>query len=141
MPRKGKPVIARNLDGEIVNRYESIHDVSRKLKVLHPNVLYWVRTGYIKDGLKYEFENKEDNAPFTSYKYYHTKPKDNVELNRDKWHIIKYEVINKRVSITPCPYRRYPKPMVGSGLCQGCSSFRGRNKISHEVACGKKLIF
>ena len=137
MARKGKPVVAKNLEGEIVNRYESLLDVSRKLNVLHPNVLYWIRTGYIKNGLKYEFENKEDNTPFTPYCYYHTKPIEDAELDRSKYNVIKYEVINKRVSITPCPYKRHPKPMVGSGLCQRCSSYRGRNRKTHEVACFK----
>lgn len=116
MARKGKPVVVKNLEGEIVNRYESLHDVSRKLNVLHPNVLYWIRTRYVRNGLTYEFENKEDNTPFTPYCYYHTKPIEDVELDKSKYNVIKYEVINKRVSITPCPYKRHPKPMVGSGL-------------------------
>lgn len=137
MARKGKPVIAKDLEGKIVNRYESIHDVSRKLNVLHPNVLYWIRTGYVRNGLTYEFENKEDNTPFTPYCYYHTKPIEDAELDRSKYNVIKYEVVNKRVSITPCPYKRHPKPMVGSGLCQKCSSYRGRNRKTHEVACFK----
>ena len=73
------------------------------------------------------------NPPPKEYK------SDDMELD-GRYHILKYEVRNLRVSITPCPYRRYPKPMVGSGECQKCTSFKGRNKQTHEVACKRQYI-
>lgn len=63
---------------------------------------------------------------------------DDVELDREQYRILAYEVKNIRVSITPCPFKGSPKPMVGSGNCVRCSSFRGRNKVTHEVACSRK---
>lgn len=64
---------------------------------------------------------------------------DDVELNREKYHIVPYEVINKRVCITPCPFMQHPKKLVGSGKCIKCGSFRGRNKKTHEVACNRLI--
>lgn len=62
-----------------------------------------------------------------------------VELDRERYLILKYEVRNIVQCITPCPFMLAPKAMVGSPRCQQCSSFRGRNKETHEVACKRKL--
>lgn len=65
---------------------------------------------------------------------------DDQELDSERYKIVKYEVRNLRECITPCPYRDYPKPMVGSGACLTCTSFKGRNKKTHEVACNRHYI-
>lgn len=65
-------------------------------------------------------------------------PKE-VELDRERYTIFKYEVRNIIQCITPCPFMVAPKAMIGSPRCQDCSSFRGRNKATHEVACSRKL--
>lgn len=61
-------------------------------------------------------------------------PKE-VELDREKYNIIRYEVRNLFECITPCPYMLSPKTMVGSFKCQKCFSFKGINRKTHEVAC------
>lgn len=65
---------------------------------------------------------------------------DDQELDSERYRIINYEVRNLRECITPCPFRDYPKPMVGSGACILCTSFKGRNKKTHQVACNRHYI-
>lgn len=62
-----------------------------------------------------------------------------VVLDRERYLILKYEVRNIVQCITPCPFMLAPKAMIGSPRCQQCSSFRGRNKSTHEVACNRKM--
>lgn len=62
---------------------------------------------------------------------------DDVELERDKYRILPYEVIYERICITPCPFKDPPKPKIGSVECMRCGSNKGRNKKTHEVACSR----
>ena len=64
---------------------------------------------------------------------------DDVELNREKYIIVPYEVRNLRVCITKCTYREFPQPLVGSADCVKCPFFKGRNKKTHEVACSNSM--
>ena len=84
-------------------------------------------------------EHLEKRARRMKYKTIEVFKSDDVELE-PKFLIIKYEVINLRESITPCPFRDTPKPMVGSGKCLMCTSFRGRNKKIHAVACNRHYM-
>lgn len=132
-----KPVIVTDIDGNFVHRFDSVKDTARHYNVRHANVLYWIRTDYIKNGLVFTFENPKDKAHHTPYNMYHkVKHTEDVELDRE-FTILKYDVKFGRVSITDCPFSQYPKPKVGSGASQGCSHFRGRDRRTHEVACSK----
>lgn len=64
---------------------------------------------------------------------------DDTELDT-KYRIVTYKVRNLRECITPCPHRDNPKPMIGSVNCVRCSSFRGRNKETHQVACNRSNL-
>ena len=132
-----KPVIVKDLDGNLIHRFGSVKEAARHYDVRHANVLYWIRTDYTKNGLVFSFENPEDHAHHTPYNMYHKlKHTEDVELDRE-FTILKYDIKFGRVSITPCPFRQFPKPKVGSGACQACSHFRGRDRRTHEVACSK----
>ena len=60
-----------------------------------------------------------------------------VELDRESFQIIPYQVKYGCISITPCPNRLSPKPLVGGMDCQKCSSFNGIDRYKKEVACNK----
>lgn len=143
MGNQKKPVIAKDAEGNLICRYESVSNAAKQLKVTHGTVLYWIREYKPNGGLYYEYENQVDAV---EYKPYHAYKKveitEDKPLDRDLHTIIKYDTRYKRISVTPCPFKKAPKPMVGSGLCQSCGSFRGRNRQMHEVACSfnyKKL--
>ena len=53
----------------------------------------------------------------------------------EKYNIVPYELSAGCVCVTPCPYRDYPKPKVGSALCVSCPSFYARNRKTKQVAC------
>lgn len=129
MSRKGKPVVVHDLEGNILERFETVHAVARHYNVLHPNVLYWIRNNRVRDGKVFSFENESDYEHHTRYNLYHPiKHFEDAELDRDSYKIVPYEVKFMRVSITPCPYKDFPKPMVGSMGCQACRYFKGLDK-------------
>lgn len=137
---KKKPVIVRDLQGNILNRFESVQKAADFFGASHPNVLYWIRMERVKDEKVFAFENPEDTAHHTNYGMYHRKIKhvEDVELDKENYMIVPYEVKFMRVSITPCPYREYPKPMVGSAACQACPLFKWIDRKAHEVSCNTK---
>ena len=104
--------------------------MSVRIKSCLPDSKGWMYT--YADGIKLPEPRRKRTMPKRAeYKG------DDVELDREKYNIIPYHVIHKRICVTPCPFMREPKNLVGSGQCIKCSSFRGRNKKSHEVACRK----
>ena len=140
--------------------FECIGDAARMVGIYTSNMTSRIKTGYTKDGLSFRFvkngesltdipclspERKRGQKFVVTEKMpKQTKPKkerksvfedDNTELNRDKYLILKYEVRNFRECITPCPFKESPKPMIGSAACIKCSSFKGRNRTTHEIAC------
>lgn len=137
--RHRKPVLECDEDGEVIARYDSVKDVARAKDTSHSNILYWIRSGYMKDGSIYRFENPEDEHCAYTYNTYH-KQKDGIpiELDRNQYTILPYEVKFGRICITPCPFKEHPKPMVGSGNCARCGQFRGRDIANHEIACSRK---
>lgn len=136
MSNRRKKVDLCNLDGDVVKTFDSVSDAAKEFDVTHCAILYWIGTNNPKNGFTFKFHNEEDKSS-SNYQYYKARPIKEKEVNREKYNVIKYEVINKRVSITPCPHRRYPRPMVGSAACMKCRYFRGRNRQSHEVACNR----
>lgn len=137
-----KPVLELDLEGNILNRYESVSEVSKKKGFAHASIIYRIRTGCVRGGIMFAFENPEDNKPNgNNWCYIPKKPKDAKQaLDASKYKIVKYEVRNLRECITPCPFKEHPRPMVGSAGCMECSSFRGRDNKSHLVACNKHYI-
>lgn len=61
-----------------------------------------------------------------------------VEQKGKNVKLIPYEVKSVRICITPCPFVEHPKPLVGSASCQACTSFRGLDKVNHQVACARR---
>ena len=143
-----------------VGYFDCIGDAARMAGIYTSNMTSRIKTGYTKDGVSFRFvKDKESlkDIPCLSperkrgEKFVATekKPKlarpkkekksifenDDTELNREKYLILKYEVRNLRECITPCPFKEYSKPMIGSAKCIKCSSFKGRNRTTHEVAC------
>lgn len=137
MANHPKPVVVSDLDGNIVYRFSSVMEAARKFNTKHANMLYWIRTNYIKDDMVFAFENPNDEEHHTSYKIYRkaTKKDEDIDLNGSKFAIVPYEVRNVRVCVTRCTIREYPQPFIGSAECARCPSFRGRNKKTHQVAC------
>lgn len=137
---KGKKVLVYDLNGKLVAEFGSVLAAARHYNTHHANILYWIRVSSTKQNLKFVFEDSRDYNHNTKYNMYRdVRRKKDVELDRDKFPILSYEVKFKRVSITPCPYAEYPKPMIGSWKCQRCRSFKGINRNTHEVACNRQF--
>lgn len=140
MSRSGKPVVVHDLDGNFLERYYSVSDAAKHYSTTHPNMLYWIRQSLVKGDRVFSFENPDDEFHHTNYNQYHRiKHVEDAELDREHYAIMRYEVKFQRVSITPCPFHEYPKPMIGSGACQACSFFKGRDRKTREVACSKQF--
>lgn len=137
MSNTRKKVDMCNSDGVVVRSFDSVSATAQEFDVSHCTVLYWIGTNREKDGFTFKFHNREDCVPDRNYQYYKARPIQDKGVNKEKYNIIRYEVINKRVSITPCPYKGHPRPMVGSCACLKCASNRGRDRKTHEVACNR----
>lgn len=137
MSNATKQVDVYDAEGNLIHEFDSISAASRYTGVKHCAILYRIKSGLVKDGMGFKFRNQEDIDSLNPYPYYKIKSMEDKELDRDKYKIIQYEVKYKRVSITPCPFKESPKPMVGSASCMECKSFKGRNRQKHEVACSR----
>lgn len=146
--KTGKKIIAvRASDGHKI-KFDSVNQVSEFAGVAASSISHRLKTGSIdRNGYYYIVD---DNTELTDgqikYRKYKqgkrtaTYKNDDAVLDRDTYKIVKYEVRNLRESITPCPFKCNPKPMVGGGYCVRCGSFKGRNKVTHEVACSRNCI-
>lgn len=137
MSNSSKKVDVLNLEGEIIRTFDSVTAAAKEFNVNHCTILYWIGTQRIRDDYTFKFHNENDCASERNYQYYTFRPVREKGVDREKYNVLKYEVINKRVSITPCPYKEHPKPMVGSCACMSCKSNRGRDRKTHEVACNR----
>ena len=140
MANSTKHVDVYDADGNLIQEFDSISAASRYTGIKHCAILYRIKSGLVKDGFGFKFHNQEDIDSMNLYPYYKLKLREDKELDSDKYKIIQYEVKYKRVSVTPCPFKVSPKPMVGSASCMECKSFKGRNRQKHEVACGRVNI-
>lgn len=140
--RGGIRVLAIHQESGEEIRFERVSDAAKFAGVKSTTMSYRIRNRradkngyyYIAEELTPEqLERKNERMVLGSHKEFKS---DDDELD-PKFHILDYEVKNLRVSITPCPFKGYPKPMIGSGACLKCSSFRGRNKTKHQVACNR----
>lgn len=158
-----KPVIMEVL-GNPIGWFDCITDVARKFGHTTSTITKRIERKAVINGVLIRFPNEGENIESLPYlsppkkygklgkiksKRITKKEKeisyknDDVELDREKYNIVKYEVRNLRVCITRCAYRDYPQPLVGSAACVQCHYFRGRNKKDHEVACsnsGKYIV-
>lgn len=136
-----RKILIKNEKGEVVQSFDSVKQAAQHFGISATTMSYRAKTDYTKDGFTTCYET--NRMPLGSKKKWIPKnyrfQDDNTELDRDKYAIVKYEVVHKRICITPCPFKRAPKPLVGSASCLICSSFKGRNINSHEVACSNLL--
>lgn len=147
-----KMVVVEENEVEI-GYFESLSDAARKYKTYTSTITNRILKGIVKNGIRFRYYTEEDKhlpnlSPERTPKYvkYNKTLKggrafkgDDIELDRKRYNIIAYEVKHNRICITPCPLRDNPRPFVGSARCAGCSSFHGRNKKTHEVACSRKI--
>lgn len=130
-----KAVIATDADGNIVATYPSIKEAGRALNLKAATINYRIRTGKYYNGISYRFKNGDDYTPYT------TIVKDKVapvpsDAFSGQYRIIAYSTRQKRICITPCPYKEGArKVMVGSLQCEACRSFRGKKRNEHLIAC------
>lgn len=138
---KSKAVIVCTSDGDMIAEYSSLTKAAMAYNTRHENMLYWIMNKLYRHDCFFYFKNPSDyDTSLCKYNYHVPKSvDDDIELDGSKYRIVRYEVRNKRECITPCPFRVYPKPLVGSGGCVSCPSFKGRNRKRHEVACSKSL--
>lgn len=144
-----------------VGWFDCISDVARKFGHSVTTITKRIERGVVINGVKIRYPKEGEDLSAIPYlsppkKYGRTvkvksirkvgrpkkerpepRPKETV-LNREKYNIISYEVRNKVECITPCPYMLSPKTLVGSTRCQKCTSFRGSNRKTHEVACKRQ---
>lgn len=134
-------MIVEDVDGNFVAEYSSIKKAAEAYGCSSSTMIYRIAVGRIIDGTIFKvIEPLEDRPSFL--KDYNKKPCYDNELNGDKFNIIDYETKNG-ICITPCPHKDwiYPRPMVASGKCVTCPSYKGKNKTNHQVACsyGRKI--
>lgn len=152
-----KVVMVEN--GEPKAVFVSTSDAARKVGVTTTTMTNRIKRGAVVDGALFRYTTAEDDlsslptlsVPVGSEQVVNVKRKkrkessptpkpfksDDVELNREKYRIMPYEVRDKRVCITPCPLREPPRPKIGSVECMRCPSNKGRNRKTHEVACNR----
>ena len=159
--RNAKAVVME-VDGEVVGWFDCTSDAARKFghgistiskrierrAVVNGVLLRYPRAGEDVEALASLSPQREqayiDRAKVRPLKP-GRKPKpslsngDDVELDAERYVIVPYEVVNKRVCITKCRIKDRPQPLVGSVACMKCPSFRGRNRKTHQVACNNVL--
>lgn len=137
----GRKVLVKNSNGDIIEEYNSATEAANHYGINSSTMSYRAKTGFQKDGKTFTYDSNQlpPSRRKRSMPKHEQFQDDDVELNRNKYAIVPYEVKDGRICITPCPFHNYPKPLVGSGKCINCSSFRGRNKKTHEVACNNSL--
>ncbi len=133
-----RPCIVEDENGNIVGEYNSIFDMAQAYGVTSTTMRYRIRMEKPFNGLYFKLADKtkiQVSKSILSKGVYD----DNVVLNREKCRILSYQTKN-HVCITPCPFLQSPKPMIGSGKCMSCTSFRGRSVKTNEIACNRKNI-
>jgi hypothetical protein len=131
-----------------VGYFDCIGDAARMAEISTTSMTGRIKSQYVKNGVSFRFAKEGEDLdgvpclspkrerPEISVKKKDFKPKEaSKKLDGEKYTILKYEVRNIRECITPCPFKEAPKPMVGSAKCMSCGSYRGRNRIAHEIAC------
>lgn len=133
-----KRVIVKDaLSKKVVKVFDSVTKAAKFFGVTGSALHHRYKKGLVYDGYLIEYSDEAPIAEnFVEKTSKHTL--DECELDRERYNIIKYEVKYGHICITPCPFLEAPKPMVGSGKCIRCSRNRGRNRITHEIACSRK---
>ena len=126
---KAITIILIDEEGNEKFKYESIQACAKSLDINPGIVAYRIKTGVPYDGLVYKKSTDENSLKNIVFNFQNKKEKPNI---------LKYEVKYKRVCITPCPFYKDKTIFIGSALCEGCSSFRGKCRERHEIACVKK---
>lgn len=134
-----RPCIVEDINGNVVGEYDSIANMAESYGVTHTTIRYRIRMERPFDGLYFKLaDNSKIQVPESILKK-DVYEDDDVVLDREKYKILSYQTKN-HVCITPCPFLQSPKPMIGSGRCMYCTSFRGRNIKTNEIACNRKYI-
>lgn len=93
-----------------------------------------------KDGWRLTSRSLKEEELNKRQRYYR-RTKGKIDINSikecDKNKLLAYEKNKFGACITPCPFRDSPKPKIGSSLCQFCSYFKGINKETLHIACGR----
>ena len=122
---------------EVVKEFDSVTKAAAFFGITSSALHNRYKRGLIYDGYMIEYPDEPQPAK-TFIQKTTRRILEECDLDRERYNIIKYEVKYGHVCVTPCPFLRAPKPMVGSGLCIKCSRNRGRNKKTHEIACSRK---
>ena len=119
--------------GKVVKEFDSIKACAREYKLQPATIMYRLRTDRYFNEEYFEFVDPSytDGA----YKKKTIYAVDRKEIDRKNYRIINYEVRNQRECVTPCTIKSIPRPFVGSAACANCKYFKGRNRLTHEVAC------
>lgn len=132
-----KSVIVSDIDGNILEQYPSIKEAARSHGCSHTTMMYRISTGRAFNGFIFKLADpNEEPLPLTVFLTKKEYTFDDA-LDEDKYTIVQYQTVNN-ICITPCPFKPSPRPMVGNGQCVKCSSFKGKNKTNHQVACSFK---
>lgn len=129
-----KPIVTLDDNGNEIARYPSRKECAKALGITPATLDYRIEKGRAYNGVICK-HLIEDNfvVPKTS-----TKPQRKQKgIDYDKgYRIITYETKNKYVCITPCPFKdKNRDAFVGSVKCEKCTSFRGKDREKHIVAC------
>ena len=140
---KSRLVIVKDVEGNILRRFESVKEAALAYDINVATMTYWLKSDKDRSGKFFEYED----ADLKPVKRIRKKAKEKepkqapkVELDREFSNILKYETLGTKVCITPCPYRINPKPTIGSAQCQACPRHNGMDRETHEVACRKIRI-
>lgn len=136
---KKRACIVEDINGNVISNFNSIKQVAKAYGVTQSSIRNRIFTGKSYGGLIFKLADKSKKIQIPKSCTKKVDYKRNTDLDREKYTILGYKTIN-HICITPCPYSQHPKPMVGSGRCISCSSFRGRSVETKEIACNRKYV-
>ena len=162
MKTPNKPVVVE-VNGAPLGRFDSVSDTAVFFNRVESTITYRIAKKEPFNGILYRYATESDlslrNLTLPKRKHQKPGPKtikpkviiepepveekpdkdDDTELDREKYTIIPYRTKHERLCITPCPViTASERPFVGCAKCVLCSSFKGRNRKTKEIACKKK---
>lgn len=128
-----KPIIVTAEDGTFIKEYKSINDAAEAYGLSGAAIKYRATKGIVFNGQRFSLGEKKYHSDPEKYKWKRRKK------IKERFKTLSYQT-RYHVCLTPCPFKEAPKPMIGSSLCQSCSSFQGHDKEKQIVSCSRQYV-
>lgn len=129
-----KPIAIFDEQGNEIARYSSRNECAKALGVTPATLDYRIAKGNSYNGVICKHLIEENLVIPKSLTQSERKQKE-IDYNKD-YRLITYETKHKYVCVTPCPFKdKNIDVFVGSVKCEQYTSFRGKDREKHIVAC------